>query len=111
MDRRNALRWLAATVTVPFAATTVACSRTKQGTMTTTTSTPATTSTMPVVFIAHGAPPLLDDASWQAELAAWAKAMPKPKAILSLSAHWEAQPIAIGATKAIPLVYDFYGFP
>lgn len=66
---------------------------------------------MPVVFIAHGAPPLLDDASWKAELAAWAKAMPKPKAILSLSAHWEAHPIAIGATKAIPLVYDFYGFP
>jgi len=42
---------------------------------------------MPVVFIAHGAPPLLDDAAWQAELAAWARAMPQPKAILSLSAH------------------------
>lgn len=67
--------------------------------------------TMPVVFIAHGAPPLLDDERWKAELAAWGKAMPRPKAILSLSAHWEAQPIAIGATKAIPLVYDFYGFP
>ena len=67
--------------------------------------------TMPVVFIAHGAPPLLDDESWMAELAAWSKAMPKPKAILSLSAHWEAKPIAIGATKPIPLVYDFYGFP
>jgi 4,5-DOPA dioxygenase extradiol len=66
---------------------------------------------MPVVFIAHGAPPLLDDEPWKAELASWAKAMPKPKAILSLSAHWEAKPIAIGATKAIPLVYDFYGFP
>ena len=67
--------------------------------------------TMPVVFIAHGAPPLLDDESWKAELAAWAKSMPKPKSILSLSAHWEHKPIAIGATKAIPLVYDFYGFP
>lgn len=67
--------------------------------------------TMPVVFIAHGAPPLLDDEPWKAELAAWARAMPRPKAILSLSAHWEARPIAIGATKAIPLVYDFYGFP
>jgi 4,5-DOPA dioxygenase extradiol len=66
---------------------------------------------MPVVFIAHGAPPLLDDESWKAELAAWSKAMPKPKAVLSLSAHWEAHPIAIGATTAIPLVYDFYGFP
>ncbi len=67
--------------------------------------------TMPVVFIAHGAPPLLDDESWKAELAAWSKAMPTPKAVLSLSAHWENAPIAIGATKPIPLVYDFYGFP
>jgi 4,5-DOPA dioxygenase extradiol len=66
---------------------------------------------MPVVFIAHGAPPLLDDEPWKRELDSWAKAMPRPKAILSLSAHWEAHPIAIGATTAIPLVYDFYGFP
>jgi 4,5-DOPA dioxygenase extradiol len=66
---------------------------------------------MPVVFVAHGAPPLLDDEPWKAELAAWAKAMPKPKAILSLSAHWEAHPIAIGATTPLQLVYDFYGFP
>lgn len=67
--------------------------------------------TMPVIFLAHGAPPLLDDEAWKAELAAWGRALPKPKAILSLSAHWENQPIAIGATEAIPLVYDFYGFP
>jgi 4,5-DOPA dioxygenase extradiol len=67
--------------------------------------------TMPVVFIAHGAPPLLDDEPWKAELAAWSLAMPRPKSILSLSAHWEAHPIAIGAIEAIPLVYDFYGFP
>ena len=110
MDRRTALRWLAATMTVPFGASVMACSRTRQGTMTTST-TASSTGTMPVVFIAHGAPPLLDDEPWKAELAAWSKAMPRPKAILSLSAHWEAHPIAIGATTAIPLVYDFYGFP
>ena len=67
--------------------------------------------TMPVLFIAHGAPPLLDDEPWKAELAAWAKALPRPKSILVLSAHWEAHPIAIGATAPVPLVYDFYGFP
>jgi len=66
---------------------------------------------MPVLFIAHGAPPLLDDEPWKAELAAWAKALPRPNSILVLSAHWEARPVAIGATEAIPLVYDFYGFP
>jgi 4,5-DOPA dioxygenase extradiol len=115
MDRRSALRWLAATITVPFAGATAGCSRSRQGTMTSTSSSTSKASTsgttMPVVFIAHGAPPLLDDDAWKAELAAWAKAMPRPKAILSLSAHWEAHPIAIGATTAIPLVYDFYGFP
>jgi 4,5-DOPA dioxygenase extradiol len=110
MDRRSALRWLAATVTVPFGASAAACSRPRQGTMTTST-TPSSTGTMPVVFIAHGAPPLLDDEPWKAELAAWSKSMPRPKAILSLSAHWEAHPIAIGAVKPLPLVYDFYGFP
>lgn len=110
MDRRSALRWLAASMTVPFGASVSACSRARQGTMTTNT-TASSTRTMPVVFIAHGAPPLLDDAQWKAELAAWSKAMPRPKAILSLSAHWEARPIAIGAIKSIPLVYDFYGFP
>jgi 4,5-DOPA dioxygenase extradiol len=68
-------------------------------------------SLMPVVFIAHGAPPLLDDERWKAELAAWSKALPRPKSILMLSAHWEATPVAIGATSTIPLVYDFYNFP
>jgi 4,5-DOPA dioxygenase extradiol len=66
---------------------------------------------MPVLFQAHGAPMLLDDAGWVAELAAWAKALPRPRAILVVSAHWEARPLAIGATRPVPLIYDFYGFP
>jgi len=66
---------------------------------------------MPVIFAAHGAPILLDDAEWMAELAAWAKAMPRPRAILMVSAHWERRPATIGATRPVPLVYDFYGFP
>jgi 4,5-DOPA dioxygenase extradiol len=66
---------------------------------------------MPVVFAAHGAPILLDDDAWIAELASWAAAMPKPKAILMVSAHWEERPTTLGATRRVPLVYDFYGFP
>lgn len=66
---------------------------------------------MPVIFAAHGAPILLDDAEWMAELASWAKAMPRPKSILMISAHWEARPASLGATVPVPLVYDFYGFP
>lgn len=66
---------------------------------------------MPVVFLAYGAPPLLDDVAWLGELTAWAKRMPRPEAVLMLSAHWDAQPVRLGATKPVPLVYDFYGFP
>jgi 4,5-DOPA dioxygenase extradiol len=66
---------------------------------------------MPAIFLAHGAPPLLEDARWMAELAAWGKALLRPKAILSISAHWDARPLRIGATRPLPLIYDFYGFP
>jgi 4,5-DOPA dioxygenase extradiol len=66
---------------------------------------------VPPIFLAHGSPYLLDDAAWCAELAAWAQALPRPKSILMISAHWENKPLAIGATRTVPLVYDFYGFP
>lgn len=74
---------------------------------------PKTTATkrMPFLFLAHGAPPLFDDTEWLGELRRWADAMPRPKSILVLSAHWETRPAAIGATEPRPLVYDFYGFP
>lgn len=68
-------------------------------------------SKMPVVFAAHGAPVLLDDSVWMAELAEWAKAIPKPDSILMVSAHWEHRPATLGATRPVPLVYDFFGFP
>jgi 4,5-DOPA dioxygenase extradiol len=66
---------------------------------------------MPSVFLAHGSPLLLDDARWVEELRAWARAMPRPEAVLMISAHWEDQPATLGATKTVSLVYDFYGFP
>jgi 4,5-DOPA dioxygenase extradiol len=67
---------------------------------------------MPAVYLGHGAPPLVDDPLWTTQLAAWATALPRPSAILVISAHWEAAPLTIGATvDAAPLVYDFYGFP
>lgn len=71
----------------------------------------ATARRMPLVFLAHGAPPLFDDEAWLGELGAWAKRMPRPESVLVLSAHWDASPAAIGATEKVPLVYDFYGFP
>lgn len=66
---------------------------------------------MPVIFAAHGAPILLDDAQWMGELATWAKAIPRPSSVLMISAHWEQRPTTLGATRTVPLIYDFGGFP
>lgn len=66
---------------------------------------------MPVLYLSHGAPPLAEDAVWPGQLASWAAALPKPKAVLMVSAHWEDAPVALGAIETVPLVYDFWGFP
>lgn len=67
--------------------------------------------TMPALYLSHGAPPLADDPLWTKQLAEWSANLPRPKAILMVSAHWEEAPLAIGATTTVPLVYDFWGFP
>jgi 4,5-DOPA dioxygenase extradiol len=64
---------------------------------------------MPALYIGHGAPPLLDDPTWSGELAAWGGSLPRPRAILIVSAHWESAPVSLSASHA-PLVYDFGGF-
>jgi 4,5-DOPA dioxygenase extradiol len=64
---------------------------------------------MPALYIGHGAPPLLDDPVWSGQLKAWADDLPRPKAILIVSAHWESAPVSLSANFA-PLVYDFGGF-
>jgi 4,5-DOPA dioxygenase extradiol len=66
---------------------------------------------MPALFLSHGAPPLFDDPLWIGELFAWSQALPKPRAVLIISAHWEHAPLRISASGAgVPLVYDFAGF-
>lgn len=47
---------------------------------------------MPALYLSHGAPPLADDPIWPGELAAWSADLPRPKAILMVSAHWEEAP-------------------
>ncbi|AZQ11816.1 DODA-type extradiol aromatic ring-opening family dioxygenase [Shewanella khirikhana] len=71
--------------------------------------------TAPVLFIPHGGGPLplLGDPGHQ-ELVAFLKALPaslpKPDAILVISAHWEeSQPTITGAEQP-GLIYDYYGF-
>ncbi|RYP85268.1 dioxygenase [Nocardioides guangzhouensis] len=64
---------------------------------------------MPALYIGHGAPPLLDDPLWSGQLATWAQDLPRPTAVLIVSAHWESAPVSLSASAA-PLVYDFGGF-
>lgn len=68
-----------------------------------------TTTRMPALYLGHGAPPLLDDPVWSGQLAARAGTIERPRAILIVSAHWEAAPLTLSASRA-PLVYDFWGF-
>ncbi|NHP16738.1 dioxygenase [Rhodococcus sp. IC4_135] len=70
------------------------------------------TATMPALYLSHGAPPLVDSALWVDQLGAWAGDLPRPTAILVVSAHWESAPLTIGSTTTgTPLIYDFGGFP
>jgi len=66
---------------------------------------------MPALYLGHGAPPLVDDPRWPGQLAAWAARLPRPTAVLVVSAHWESAPLTLGATTPVPLTYDFWGFP
>jgi len=74
---------------------------------------PSSTSSgrLPAVFVAHGAPTLALDPQKGADFVRWGSALPRPRAILAVSAHWEAAPVVLGATETRELVYDFSGFP
>ena len=66
---------------------------------------------LPSLYLSHGAPPLLEDLGWMDQLFGWARALPRPAAILIVSAHWESAPLSITSPEAAtPLVYDFGGF-
>jgi 4,5-DOPA dioxygenase extradiol len=97
--------------TLILASAAMACSKKSGTAMESNISAEKSNSKMPVLFLAHGAPPLLEDTLWQNELKNWAAKLPKPKSILMISAHWENAPVSIGCTQPLPLVYDFYGFP
>lgn len=65
---------------------------------------------LPALYLSHGAPMTFEDTPWMTELHDWARALPRPRAILIVSAHWESAPVAISSAAATELVYDFGGF-
>jgi 4,5-DOPA dioxygenase extradiol len=67
---------------------------------------------IPPVFVSHGAPTLaIEPGAAGAMLAQLAASLPRPRAILVASAHWEAGSAAVSTSAAPPTIHDFGGFP
>lgn len=70
------------------------------------------TTTMPVLFIGHGSPMnAIEENEFVAGFRNVAKEIPKPSAILCVSAHWETRGTFVTAMKNPPTIHDFGGFP
>jgi 4,5-DOPA dioxygenase extradiol len=68
--------------------------------------------TMPAVFVGHGSP--LNALEDNAYTRGWEKlggTLPRPRAILSVSAHWYQAGTAVTLSPKPKTIYDFGGFP
>lgn len=67
---------------------------------------------LPSLFLSHGAPTLaLEDHPARHFLASLGASLPRPRAILVISAHWETAQPELTVSVAPPTVHDFFGFP
>ncbi len=72
----------------------------------------APTERMPVMFIGHGNPMnAIEDTSYHRSWQAMGKTLPRPKAILSVSAHWITKGTKVTAMNHPKTIHDFGGFP
>jgi 4,5-DOPA dioxygenase extradiol len=68
--------------------------------------------TMPALFIGHGSPMnAIEDNPWSRAWQALAARLPRPRAILCVSAHWETPGPWLTGSAAPPTIHDFGGFP
>jgi len=71
---------------------------------------------MPVLFVPHGGGPMpvLGEPN-HAELVTFLKGvaatLPRPRAILVISAHWEESVATVSSASSPAMFYDYYGFP
>jgi 4,5-DOPA dioxygenase extradiol len=69
-------------------------------------------STMPAAFIGHGSPMnALERNRYTEAWSAFGRRVPRPRAILAVSAHWFINASAVTAMEAPPTIHDFFGFP
>jgi len=67
---------------------------------------------MPAWFVGHGSPLLaVEQDDFTAALRREGAALPRPRAIVVVSAHWESRGIRVTASDRPALIYDFSGFP
>lgn len=67
---------------------------------------------MPVLFLGHGSPMcVITDNPYRQAWIKIGKTLPKPSAILCISAHWESADMEVATTDSPATIYDFYGFP
>lgn len=67
---------------------------------------------MPVLFIGHGSPMnIILKNDFTDSLANLGKDLPKPRAIMVISAHWLTGGTYVGCMAKPRTIYDFYGFP
>src|SRR5262245_21822076 len=68
--------------------------------------------TLPTLFLSHGSPmmALAECAATQFWKTLGAE-LPRPRAIVAVSAHWDTAQPAASTSKAPETIHDFYGFP
>ena len=70
------------------------------------------TNRMPVVFVGHGSPMnAIEKNEFSLTWQKMGQELPKPKAILSISAHWETSEPQVTTVPRPETIHDFYGFP
>ena len=66
----------------------------------------------PSLFVPHGAPTFaLHPGAAGAALARFAAQLPRPRAIVAISAHWDTALPTVGLATRLDTIHDFYGFP
>lgn len=104
MERKNFLKLMATAPLIPNAM--------KINELNKITAPLSSTQKMPVLFLGHGSPMnAIEENEFVAGFRNIAKTIPKPNAILCVSAHWETRGTFVTAMQNPPTIHDFGGFP